>query len=247
MFTGEQSLYLRQHRKDKGCTRIDLMSKISVVIPTLNEEKYIGPLLEQLQAIPEVTEIIVSDGGSIDNTQQIVTGFAKCTWIESMTGRAMQMNTGARKATSSVLLFLHADSRVDVNGMKKIPQTLLDKVGAGSFYLSFDCTGFWLNIYSGFSKFNWTIFTYGDQGLFIKRDLFEKIGGFKEIPIMEDLDIIRRIKRHTRFQKINFPITTCARRFKKHGVVFQQLKNIWLVSLFYLGVSPNWLSRFYRY
>lgn len=223
------------------------MSNISVVIPTLNEEKYIEPLLEQLQNCSGVIEIIVSDGGSSDGTFQISKQYNKVSWVNSRQGRARQMNAGAIHAKGEILLFLHADSTIYPMGIQHISSKLTHHFDAGSFYLKFDIQGFWLNIYSWFSKCDWTIFTYGDQGLFIKKSFFQKIGGFRDIPIMEDLDIVRRIKQQGTFQKINFPIITCARRFKKHGVVFQQLKNVFIVTLYYLGASPNWLSKFYKY
>lgn len=223
------------------------MSDISVVIPTLNEEKYIEPLLEQLENCTEVREVIVSDGGSSDGTFQISKQYKKVNWVNSKQGRGVQMNTGAKHAKGNILLFLHADSTIDVSGIQKIDHTLFNDYDAGCFYLEFDIQGFWLNIYSWFSKYNWTILTYGDQGLFIKKSFFQKIGGFQDIPIMEDLDIIRRIKQQGTFEKINHPITTCARRFKKHGVVLQQIKNVFIVSLYYMGVHPARLSKFYKY
>lgn len=247
MFIGEHSLYLRHAQYHKGCTRIDLMGNISVVIPTLNEEKFIGSLLDQLQVCTSVAEIIVSDGGSTDTTEHIANQYEKVKYVKAPKGRATQMNAGAAYAKNDFLLFLHADSEVDVNGIQSIIPTLSNDTQAGSFYLAFDDAGFWLNLYSRISKSDWTIFTYGDQGLFIRKELFDKVNGFREIPIMEDLDIVRRVKRHGKFKKINFPVTTCARRFNKNGVVLQQLKNVGLVSLYYLGVSPVWLSKFYRY
>lgn len=223
------------------------MGNISVVIPTLNEEKYIGQLLEQLQACALVNEMIISDGGSSDGTSQIAKSYSKVKLIQSERGRAVQMNNGAKVAKNEVLLFLHADSHLTKDGLNAIISSLKNGAEAGSFYLKFDINSFWLNLYSRMSRYNLSVFTYGDQGLFIKRELYNKIGGFKPLPIMEDLDIVRRAKRHGVFKKVNEPITTCARRFEKNGVVRQQVANIIMVSLYYCGVSPERLSKYYKY
>ena len=181
------------------------MSEISVVIPTLNEERRIGRLLDQLQSCPKVLEVIVSDGGSTDATRQISKSFPKVRWVNARCGRASQMNTGAQLTRSNILLFLHADSYLNIEGMRQIKPTLSQHADAGSFYLMFDQNGFWLNLYSSMSKRDVSFFTYGDQGLFIKKEVFDEIGGFREIPIMEDLDIVRRIRRSGKFKKINAP------------------------------------------
>lgn len=222
------------------------MSDISVVIPTLNEEQHISALLEQLEQCPKVMEVLVVDALSTDNTPTIVSGYSKAKLISSERGRSIQMNNGAKEASGDILLFLHADSILNIEAIRSVAPTL-EKVEAGCFFLMFDRKGFWLDVYSWFSRYNWTIFTYGDQGLFIKKDFFDRIGGFNNIPIMEDLDIVRRIKRHGGFHKVNHPIITGARRFKKNGAVLQQARNILIVSLFYAGVSPKWLARLYRY
>lgn len=218
-----------------------------MIIPTLNEESFIGALLSLLRKCPEVHEIIVCDGGSRDGTKDEVMRYDDVVWVNASKGRASQMNAGADVASGNILLFLHADSICNSEGIGRIKTTLSDELSAGSFYLNFDVQGFWYNLYSAISKCSWTIFTYGDQGLFIRKSFFDRIGGFRNIPIMEDIDMIRRIKQKGVFKKIDFPITTRARRFKKHGVVLQQLKNTILVLLYYFGVSPKWLSRFYRY
>jgi len=243
----EHYLYLRCTQPEKGCVGIELMRDISVVIPTLNEEKFIGTLLAQLQKCSDVIEIVVCDGGSQDGTYDQVSKHDNVVWVNAPKGRASQMNVGSRAACGDILLFLHADSICDLKGIQHIKSTLTGGVSAGSFYLDFDVQGFWYKVYSFVSKCDWTVFTYGDQGLFIKKSFFELIGGFREIPIMEDLDIVRRIKRQGIFKKIDFPITTRARRFKKHGVIFQQLRNTALVLLYYLGASPQWLCKFYKY
>lgn len=221
------------------------MSTISVIIPTLNEEQNIGRLLDQLCLIKSKDlEIIVVDGGSQDSTLNIIKQYNSVKLIDYVKGRAIQMNAGAKSAQGEQLLFLHADSKLSTEMLNNLTSIKSD---AGSFRMKFKANGFLFLFYSMFTKINWTIFTYGDQGLWIKKSLFQKIGGFKEIPLLEDIDIVSRIKRVSKFEKIPFFISTSARRFKKNGVLKQQLINVILVTAYYIGFSPQFLSRFYRY
>jgi len=218
---------------------------ISLIIPTLNEEHHLSRLLTDVIDHPLISQIIVVDGGSTDDTVSVAKSFG-VELYESARGRAVQMNLGTSKATNNILLFIHADSKIEKAAIESIPE-ILKTVDAGSFYLAFDKKGYMLNLFSRMSRINSSLFTYGDQGLFIRKSFFEKIGGFTDMPIMEDLDIIRRIKRNGSFFKIQTPITTSARRFERNGVLYQQFKNIVLVALFLIGVSPWKLSRFYNY
>ena len=120
-----------------------------------------------------------------------------------------------------------------------------DQVQGGSFYLKFQEQHRILDFYSNMSKFNHWLFTYGDQGLFIRQKLFGRLQGFKSLAIMEDFDMQRRMRRHGRFLKVDAPMVTSARRFLKYGVVKQQLKNTLLVCLYLVGFSPDFLSRYY--
>lgn len=219
---------------------------ISVVIPTLNEESFIGNLLENVSSHINVKEVLIADGGSSDFTERVASGFDKVKWIKSPRGRAKQMNYAAAVATGDILLFLHADSHVDKNAIDSIPQALEEAL-AGSCYLSFDVNNAWLKWYSDISKFNLSLFTYGDQGLFIKKETFVSIGGFKDIPIMEDYEMVCRLKKMGSFVKLDYPIITSARRFQRYGVVRQQLLNVLLVGMYNVGVSPSFISRFYKY
>ncbi|MTI22754.1 glycosyltransferase [Fulvivirga sp. RKSG066] len=218
---------------------------ISVIIPALNESSNLKKLLPILIREDVVGQIIVVDGGSEDDTQKIARKH-DVDFYESKMGRARQMNFGAKKAKHEVLLFLHADSNVSQADFAQIPR-VLKTYDAGSFYLSFDYKNRLLGFYSTMSKLNFSVFTYGDQGLFIKRTVFEKLNGFREIPIMEDIDMVRRIKRRGSFVKLNTPIISSSRRFVKNGVLRQQFLNVALVSLYYIGVNTKYLARFYHY
>ncbi len=218
---------------------------VSVVIPTLNEELTIGNLLADLSGSKEVMEIIVVDGGSEDRTRQVISTYPGVKLIRSAPGRAVQLNAGAKETKGGYLWFLHADTRVDFNVLCHLLAEIRKSDSSGSCFLKFDKQGFWYKLYSGFSKINWSIFTYGDQGIFVKRNHFMQLGGYRHIPIMEDIDFVRRAKKKFTFKKLNIPIVTSARRFEQNGVVWQELKNIFLVILYLLGTSPFFLKRFY--
>ncbi len=220
---------------------------LTIVIPTLNEENHIFVLLKLILDRPrDWLEVIVVDGGSTDNTLQLIDNFRTVKLFQAERGKARQMNIGANKAKHSHLLFLHADTSFEPQFLDETYKQL-ESTKAGAFTMKFDKRSFWLKLYSWFTQFNFTIFTYGDQGLLIRKSLFEELNGFKEIPILEDIDIIKRIKKRTKFKRLKQVVTTSSRRFEKYGQIRQQLRNLLIVLAFYLGVSPDYLARFYRY
>jgi rSAM/selenodomain-associated transferase 2 len=218
--------------------------KVSAVIPALNEAETIRASLRSVKEQNGDLEIIVVDGGSTDGTAEISKDHALV--ISSERGRAVQMNAGARQASGEALLFLHADSRLHPSSLNALLQSLTDsETVGGTFTLRFDSDSFFFRLYAFFTRFRFRYFHYGDQGIFVKRSTFEQLGGFKEIPIMEDIDFLLRLRRKGRVALIDLPVTTSARRFLKRGVVRQQLLNASLVSLYVLGVKPEILSRWY--
>jgi rSAM/selenodomain-associated transferase 2 len=221
---------------------------ISIIIPVLNESQTIGSCLFRLREQIDHHEIVVVDGGSNDDTLDIVRAFSDVKWLCSPAGRGNQMKKGAEAAEGDLLLFLHADTCLPPGGLARI-ETLMAQEGivAGSFSLSFEEPNFLLKLYALFSRINHLLFTYGDQGLFMTRRIYEWIGGFQEIPIMEDVEIQERLRKIGRFVKIRQPVVTSARRFLTYGIIKQQFLNIGLVFLYHAGFSPFWLKRFYVY
>ncbi len=221
---------------------------ISIIIPVLNESQIIGSCLFRLKSQIEHHEIVVVDGGSDDATPDIVRAFSDVKWLCAHAGRGNQMNRGAEAAEGDLLLFLHADTCLPPGGLSEI-ETLMAQGGivAGSFSLSFEEPYSLLRLYALFSRINHLLFTYGDQGLFMTRRIYELIGGFQEIPIMEDVEIQKRLRKMGRFVKIRQPVVTSARRFLTYGIIKQQLLNMGLVFLYHAGFSPFWLKRFYVY
>jgi rSAM/selenodomain-associated transferase 2 len=219
---------------------------ISVIIPVLNESQTIGSCLLRLKEQIEHHEIVVVDGESDDGTLDIVRTFSDIKWLCSPAGRGSQMNRGAKAAEGDLFLFLHADTSLPPGGLSKIENLMAKKgIVAGSFSLSFEEANSFLRLYALFSRINHLLFTYGDQGLFMTRRIFELIGGFQEIPIMEDVEIQKRLRKMGRFVKIRQPVVTSARRFLTYGIIKQQALNIGLVFLYHAGFSPFWLKRFY--
>ncbi len=224
-----------------------MRGEVAVVVPTLDEERALPGFLAELLARPGRFRVVVADGGSDDGTQSVAGAFPRVEAIRAPRGRGVQMNAGARAAgAAEILLFLHADSRLPEDAFATIHRVLADPmVAAGSFCLAFDRDDPWLRLYSRASRINHPLFTYGDQGLFLRREVFERVGGFPEIPLMEDVAIQRRLRKQGRFVKVRQPVVTSARRFLNRGVLRQQAVNAALVSLYYLGVPAAHLARAY--
>ncbi len=221
------------------------MSSLEIVIPALNESDHLEILLTNLLERQGDVRITVVDGSSSDATWEIAGRFP-VRRLRTPRGRAAQMNAGARGATGDVLLFLHADTLLPPEAFRLVTDTLSDpEVVGGSFRLAFDRSDPWLAAYAFFSRINHPLFTYGDQALFVRREVFARLGGFREIPIMEDVEIQRRLRRQGRFVKLRQAVVTSARRFVQIGPVRQQLLNVALVALYHLGVAPSRLKQLY--
>ncbi len=220
---------------------------VSVIVPTLNEADIIESSLRNLLSHNGDFEVIVSNGGSSDSTLEIVSRFPQVKRVLSERGRGKQMNEGAKLARGGILLFLHADTCLPPYAFQMIEEAMSDsRVVGGSFCINFDYHSLLFRVYSLFSRINHILFTYGDQGLFVRRDTFRKLGGFKDMPIMEDIEIQKRLRGMGRFVKICKPAVTSARRFKRGGMIRQQILNITLVSLYHLGIPPSNLKHLYR-
>ena len=219
---------------------------ISIIIPTLNEEEIIGETLQSIRSLKQPVEIIVVDGGSIDNTVSIASAYA--TVIESQKGRAIQMNRGAEAAHGDVVLFLHADTTLPIGSLSAI-RTAMNEQGydSGAFRLRFDKHSPLLNFYSYCTRFKQAKLCFGDRAIFVKKDQFQKQGGFKSIPIFEDIELVSRLEQEGAFVYLPLYVTTAARRFEQKGAFSQQLLNTFLWIRYMLGASPNRLAEYYKY
>lgn len=215
--------------------------KISIVIPSLNEQDFIGHTLHHLLRLPGNYEVLVVDGGSKDQTREIVKSFSGVTLARSIKGR------GAHMASGDILLFLHADTLLPPDFYRLVIGRLnhLGHIG-GSFRLNLDKKHPLLLLYSWCSRFSWAIFTYGDHALFMKKNIFHAIGGYCSMPFMEDVEIQGRLRKAGKFRKLPAWVTTSARRFEATGTLPQLAMDLLLVGFYKLGVSPSRLKRFYK-
>ncbi len=222
--------------------------KISVIMPVLNEAVIIRETLQALD-LTDNAELIVIDGGSTDNTISIAGEFTEKVF-PSGRGRAKQMNRGAEQAEGDILLFLHADCRLPPNGFDIIRRSLSSNgTAAGAFDLSIDHAGLRFRIIERGANFRSraTAVPYGDQGLFVKKTVFRQIGGFAEIPLMEDIEISGRLKQKGKIIFVRPPVKASARRWLKEGALYTTLRD-WVIALSYrfLRVSPETLIKYYK-
>ena len=223
------------------------LSRVSVIIPALNEAAHIAATLENARKCSP-HEIIVVDGGSADETCAVAQR-SGATVIHSKPGRAWQMNAGAARATGNVLLFLHADTVLPENWTRVVKDTLgKPGVVAGSFgfRVAEKFPGRWLVEWTTNLRSRWFQNPYGDQTQFLRRALFEELGGFADLPIMEDYELNQRLRRRGRVATSAATAITSGRRWKKLGVIQTTLINKMLITGFHLGVCPHKLARFYR-
>ena len=220
--------------------------RISVILPVLNEEKSIAPTLQTVTSLKPY-EIIVVDGGSSDGTRGISAQLGGRVLV-SERGRARQMNCGAREATGDVLLFLHADTRLPSTALADIGAALSDpRVVGGRFDVELDDDGWLLRVVGRMISLRSRISRVGtgDQAIFVRREIFDKLGGFPDIPLMEDIAFSRALKRRGRVACLSSRVVTSARRWRTEGVGRTIVKMWALKTLYLLGVSPFRLKRFY--
>jgi rSAM/selenodomain-associated transferase 2 len=229
---------------------------ISAIIPTLNEERTIMATLAHTAALG-FDELIVVDGGSTDETPALLESYRLSTessalspvyWVTAPPGRARQMNEGAKASRGEILLFLHADTQLPGDANTMIQTTLANQgIVGGRFDVRFDRPSMWGTIIS--RMMNWRSrlsgIATGDQALFVRRHIFEQIGGFADMPLMEDIDFSRRLKRKGATVALPATVTTSFRRWEQQGPL-QTILLMWsLRFLYWIGVSPHTLSRWY--
>lgn len=222
------------------------MTTVAIVVPTLNEE----PTLERHlpAALAQADEVVVSDGGSADATREVALGLGARV-VEGPAGRGGQLNRGAAATRSDLLLFLHADTELPPGSVERVRRAVAGGAVGGGFHARFDDPGFWMRLGSRLVRLRTrlTRVPLGDQAQFATRAVFDALGGYRDWPILEDLDFARRLKAHGPVAVLEPPVVTAARRYLEGGVARTVVRN-WLIWLLYLaGVSPHRLARLYRH
>ncbi len=225
--------------------------RYSIVIPVLHEGDNINKIIDFLQTIHDIesAEIIVVDGSPEKDTIELIRSEEVIT-MGSEKGRAVQMNAGSRIARGEILLFLHADVIIPRDALSCIEEALADEDNvAGAFQLGIDSEKFMLKLIERFANYrsNVTGIPYGDQAIFIRKKIFINIGSFREIPIMEDLELMERIRKSGHSMKI-IPrkVISSPRRWEKEGPLYGTFRN-WIIRLLYhMGVEPESLIKYYK-
>ena len=220
--------------------------RVSIIVPTLNEEALIAENIRNLEQLSGEKEIIVVDGGSTDQTITLVSE-QNVQVLGASPGRGPQMHAGALASAGDVLWFVHADTLPSLHALEDIRNSLKrDSVVGGNFGLIFDGP-------SRAAKQLTAIYPllrilglcYGDSGIFVRREVYFQIGGFGPLALFEDLDLLRRLRRVGKFIHLNSRIVASSRRFEQRNFALVWLHWTTLQLLYWCGVSPNWLSRWY--
>ncbi len=223
------------------------MPSISIIIPVLNEAQMIARTISKAQTGTDI-EIIVVDGGSNDGTVEIAHSL-NVQLISTIPGRATQMNQGAANAKGDILIFLHGDTLLPA-GFDSLVREALGKTNtiAGAFELSIGGKASSLRLVE--KIVNWRSLylemPYGDQGIFLKANIFKEVGGFPTIPIMEDFELIRQLRKKGQIEIVSAPVLTSGRRWQKFGILKTTLINQIVIISYLLGVSPEILAQWYR-
>jgi rSAM/selenodomain-associated transferase 2 len=228
--------------------RPERVERISVIIPTLNEARAIDATLAQFETLPGDWEVIVADSGSTDGTQAIVAGYPATRLVDARRGRGAGMNGGAATAAGDILLFLHADTRLPQDAYTLITQTLADlRISATAFHLRLDRPEwrFQLVWLAGRIRLPVQRTFFGDQAIAVRRSDFERIGGYREALLMEDVDLSRRLRRLGKLRVLPAEVITSARRFERHGVIRTLAFMTGLQIAYALRVPADRLARWY--
>lgn len=230
---------------------------ISIIIPVLNETGTINRTLSSLNTLNGLNclEAVVVDGSSRGSTLNAITpdshNSIQLKTALALKGRGRQMNCGAALASGDILLFLHADTQISKEAVTRLERVMLHDgaVVGGAFDLAIHSSKkiYRLIEFMAGRRSRITRLPYGDQAIFLRKKYFFSIGGFSEIPLMEDVDIMRRIKqRGDKIIILPQKVQTSPRRWEKEGVLYGTIRNWILISLYLLGVSPDRLARFYK-
>jgi rSAM/selenodomain-associated transferase 2 len=221
--------------------------RLGVVIPTLNEAQYLPDLLSDIAALAVEHHVVIADGGSTDGTVLIATE-AGATVVPAPRGRGTQLNAGADASGAEWLCFLHADVRMPPGARRVLEEALARDVDAGVWSLQIADDHRWARLMEAGARVRHRVagLPYGDQGLLLRRAVFEAVGGYPALPIMEDVAMIRAVRRHWTVERFGDALSVSPRRWLREGPYRTWLRNAVLLSAFLGGVSAHRLARWYR-
>ena len=225
------------------------LHKLSIIIPTFNEADNIGKLINYLKKndVNKLTEIIIADAGSTDNTSEIAIKDGAKVLLCPTKGRAAQMNYGASFAGSDILYFVHADCLPPESFLNEIIHAIQNGFEFGRYRTKFDSNKKILKINGWFTRFDWFICYGGDQTLFITKKLFNRIGGFNcDMMMMEDFDIVQRGKQFAKYRIIEKNVLISARKYDNNSWLKVQLANRTIVNMYKKGAAQNDMVKKYK-
>ncbi|MFW6032922.1 MAG: TIGR04283 family arsenosugar biosynthesis glycosyltransferase [Phycisphaeraceae bacterium] len=227
---------------------------VSVVIPTLDETAYLARTLESLGPTPAARreagiEIVLADGGSRDGTPGLAKELGVDRVVVSPAGRARQLRAGVSVASGELILFLHADTRLEPGAIDELREVMKKpSVSGGAFRLQIDARRWWTWLVAKLVNLRSRAFglPYGDQGIFVRRSVLDQMGGVPELPIMEDVELARQMRRHGRLRLLNSAAITSGRRWEANGLLRTTLVNWSAVLMYRFRVPPRLICRFYE-
>ena len=223
--------------------------RLHVVVPVYNEEAALPDLLPRLLALQQAADLDVTlvDGGSEDGTSEILR-HSGLPWITTERGRAAQMNAGAQLQPSDAVLFLHADSRLPDDAPRSVRHALENGAVGGFFRVRLDARQPLLRLVGRMITWRSRItgIATGDQAIFVRRDVLDRLGGVPPLPLFEDVELCNRLRREGRLARLPQTVVTSARRWRNHGP-WRTILRMWLLRLCYAaGLSPERLARYYQ-